>query len=238
MEGVELAARFSYITNILRYCGPEEASERFVKYFEKESSKEELIASLKKFEGLYPYLNAIAKKSGKEFYDYSVVEAYWIGNKLLDEFEKEDILEIIRSLVKRGLPKTIGDKLIETMPDGFIPHHNFNVIFVGVGNITGAVEVTIQNMDNCRISYGKVLEILSDKLIVSTKPLDLAGKKIVYGQEETKTAVYLPVMFPNLKVGDIVALHWGFACMVLNEEQQKNLESYTQKIIDIRNSLV
>ena len=86
MKGVELAARFAYITNFLRYCGPEEASKQFNEYIEKQDNEKDVEASLKKFEGLYPYLSSIAEKTGKIFTDYDVVEAYWIGNKLLDKF--------------------------------------------------------------------------------------------------------------------------------------------------------
>ena len=34
MDGIELASRFSYITNTLRYCGPEEAAKAFLAYIE------------------------------------------------------------------------------------------------------------------------------------------------------------------------------------------------------------
>ena len=33
MNGIELAARFSYITNSLHFCGPSEANKEFLEYF-------------------------------------------------------------------------------------------------------------------------------------------------------------------------------------------------------------
>src|SRR3989338_10707502 len=162
MKGIELAARFSYITNSLRFCGPEEASKQFLQYLDKRNNEKKVKDSLLKFEGLYPYLSTIAEKNNKDIFDYEVVEAYWIGNKLLDNITDEDNKKIIRKLMQRGLPKSIGLDLIKNLPSGLVPHHNFNVMYVGVGRLTGSVETNLQNMDNYRISYGKVLEVLDD----------------------------------------------------------------------------
>src|SRR3989344_722967 len=193
MDGTELASRFSYITNSLRFCGPKEACGQFLKYANKKDSRnlDEIRASIKKFEGLYPYLSSIAEKNSRDFLDYEVVEAYWIGNRLLEKLNDEDIKQIIEKLMHRGLPKSIGGSLIKNLPHGFVPHHNFNVFYVGVGRTSGTVE--------------------------------------------TKTAVYLKEMLPEVRKNDTVALHWGFACCVLDEEQLGNLREYSKKIIDIMN---
>src|SRR3989338_4408303 len=193
MDGTELAARFSYITNSLGFCGPEEASGQFINYIMGKGSPEKVESSIKKFEGLYPYLSSIAEKSKKHLLDYEVVEAYWIGNKLLDDFNDMDMKLIVTKLMQRGLPKSIGQKLIDEIPSGFLPHHNFNVFYVGVGKTTGSVETTLQNMDNCRVSWGRVVEVLKDKLIVQTRYL----KKDSYyylSEPENRTVVYLPRM--------------------------------------------
>jgi len=233
MNGHELCIQFSYITNVLQYCGPQ-CSEAFKQYLREKNNKEAVEEAFKKFEGLYPYLTAIAKKHNKHFLDYDVVEAYWIGNKLLDAFTDDDVKDIIRLLMTRGLPKSIGEELITKMPTGFVPHHAFNVFYVGVGRITSSVDVTLQNMDNCRPSWGKVLEILPDKLLVQTQPL-VKKDKIELGEEETKTIIYHKE-FLQPKIGDIVALHWGFACAVLTEDQVKRLEHYTNKILALTHS--
>lgn len=236
MDGIELAARFSYITNSLRFCGPEEASKQFLDYINKSASAESVRESIKKFEGLYPYLSAIAQKAKMDFLDYDVVEAYWLGNPLLEKFEDDDMKEIIEKLMSRGLPKSIGNNLIKTMPHGFVPHHNFNVFYVGVGRTTGSVETTLQNMDNCRVSWGKVVDIIESSLIVQSRPLKNMGGMLTIGDEEAKTAVYLREMLPNVKKDDFVALHWGFACLVLDDRQLENLISYTGRILKIFNS--
>ncbi len=237
MDGAELAARFSYITNTLRFCGPEQASEQFLQYIKEKGNSEDVRDSVKKFEGLYPYLSAIAGKTNLDLLDFGVVEAYWIGNSLLDTFDKEDLAEIIDALTKRGLPASIGKSLIDGLPAGFVPHHSFNVMYVGVGKTTGSVETTTQNMDNCIINWGKVIEIRGSEIIVETQSLKSEGGIYRFTDQEHKTAVFLPELMPGLKKGDFVALHWGFAAMVLDEAQLANLKKYTSHTIGIMNGL-
>ncbi|MBS3136606.1 hypothetical protein J4401_06670 [Candidatus Woesearchaeota archaeon] len=236
MDGIELAARFSYITNSLRFCGPKEASQLFLEYLARKNGPDKVSNALKKFEGLFPYLDSIARKNNLHFLDHSVVEAYWIGNKMLDSFTNEDMKEIIRKLMKRGLPSSYGERLIENMPHGLLPHHNFNVFYVGVGMTTGNVATTTQNMDNCRISYGEVIEAMASNLIVKTDVV-IRNPKIAIRKGEVKTIVYLPEMLPSVSKGDIVAIHWGFACYILSKEQKEYLENYTIKIIEKVNSV-
>ena len=237
MDGIELAARFSFITNSLRFCGPEEASGQFVEYIKSSASAESVKESLKKFEGLYPYLSSIAQLSKKDFCDYEVVEAYWIGNKLLELFDEEGMKEIIQKLMQRGLPKSIGMPLIEKMPKGMVPHHNFNVFYVGVGNTSGKVPTTLQNMENCMISWGKVVDFHGNNLVVETISLSNEDGKLSLNEANVKTAVYMKEMI-SPKKDDYVAFHWGFAPYVLNEKQLENLKRYTNLVINkINNSI-
>ncbi len=235
MDGIELAARFSYITNSLRFCGPEEASQRFLEYITNKEYPGKIESLLKKFEGLYPYLSAIAEKSNKNFPDRDVVEAYWIGNQLLDNFNDEDIKKIIKKLMQRGLPKSIGNGLIKNMPSGFVPHHNFNVFYVGVGRTTGSVPTTLKNMDNCMIKHGKVLKILKNKLVVQTSLLEKEGNELFLKNRITKNVSYLREILLGVKKDCYVALHWRFAPVTLTDKQVRNLEEYTKKILDVMN---
>lgn len=247
MDGTELAARFSYITNSLGFCGPSKASELFLEYIKNinqgigrkklEESRQKVESALKRFEGLLPYLSTIAEKTGKELLDPEVVEAYWLGNELLEKFNDDDIKEIINKLMLRGLPSSIGKELIKNLPSGFFPHHDFNVFYVGVGRTTGSVETTLQNMDNCRISWGRVAEVSKSELIVITQALKRTGAgKFFLGEEEAKNAVYLLEMLPEVKKGDIVTLHWGFAPLILKKHQLNNLKKYSKRILDVMNN--
>ncbi|MBS3158712.1 hypothetical protein J4206_05485 [Candidatus Woesearchaeota archaeon] len=235
MDGTELTARFSYITNSLGFCGPDKASEEFLHYIKFHDNKQKVESALKRFEGLLPYLSTIAEKTGKNLLDHDVVEAYWLGNELLENFDDTDMKSIIKKLIARGLPASIGKQLIRDLPAGFVPHHDFNVFYVGVGKTTGSVETTLQNMDNCRIGWGRVAEVLKNELIVVTSTLKKRNDRFRFGDEEIKNAVYLPEMLPDIKKGDHVALHWGFAPIVLEDHQLKNLKKYSIMILDVMN---
>ncbi|MFH1133421.1 MAG: DUF6390 family protein [Nanoarchaeota archaeon] len=239
MDGLELAVRFSYITNQLRFCGPKDAEAAFLSYLGSHGheSAAQVEEKLRRFEALYPYLSAIAAKAGKAFTDPDVVEAYWLGNRLLEGFTVEDMRAIIRQLQQRGLPERLATRLIGNLPDGFVPHHDFNVFYVGVGNTTKAVPTTLQTMDHCRISAGKVISVQEAQLLVKRRQLIREDNLFSLGEEEVRTAVFLPAMMPHVKAGDTVAMHWGFAPLVLSEGQLSNLKKYTQKIFSVMNTL-
>jgi len=236
MDGLELGIRFSFITNSLYFCGPREGKGIFLRYLEEKDNREEVEEVFRKFEGLYPYFESIAEKNNKDPFDYEVVEAYWIGNELLDRFNKQDSEKIITKLTTRGLPPSFAKKLIKRLPEGFVPHHDFNVLFVGVGATTGSVETNIRNMDNCRIAWGEVLDVLKTQIIVKTNVLK-KEKEYFLKEDERKTIVYSELMLPEIKKGDKVAIHWGYAGHILTKEQKENLKKYTKKVRDVMNTL-
>jgi len=236
MEGVELCLRFSYITNSLQFCGPNGAHIKFLKYLENKEDKGNIENLLKKFEGILPYISVIAERNNKQIFDQQVIEAYWLGNELLDNLTDSDNKKIIENLIQRGLLRSIGEKLISNLPLGLSPCHLFNVMYVGVGMLTRSVETNLTNMDNCRISWGKVIEVLDDKLIVLTNKLEKENGKYILKNDEIKTVVYLKEMFFDIQKGDNIAIHWGLACMKLNEKQLENLKKYTGKNFIILNN--
>jgi hypothetical protein len=233
-DGLDLAIRFSYITNALQYCGPKTAHNTFIRYLTKRDNGEDVRGALLKFESLQPYLSAIATKHSKDLFAYEVVEAYWIGNSLLDSFTKKDMQSIIRNLQARGLPASIVQRLVADLPEGFFPHHDFNVCFVGVGMTTGSVSTTIANMDNCRTSWGRVVEVKDGLLILDSQSLMQEKGKFMLNQG-TKTARYLPDLFGPVKKGDVIATHWGMAGVVLTKGQCEHLRTYSKKILDVLN---
>ena len=87
-------------------------------------------------------------------------------------------------------------------------------------------------MDNCRISSGKVAEVIGTNLIVATTTLAERDGKIIE-EESTKTIAYLPELMPDVKKGDVVAIHWGFAPLVLTAKQEKNLRKYSGIVLRV-----
>lgn len=235
--GIELAARFSLITNRLRFCGPKEAYQDFFFLLKKQKYDEtKLIEQFKKFEGLYVYLGYIGSKFNKNPLSYEVVEAYWLGNELLDSYSKEDLIQILTKLTERGLPQDYADLLITKLPPGMNPHHSFNVLFVGVGKTTGSVPTNLLTMNKCVVSTGKVLKIQKGTLMASVQPLVVQRGKLQYSKSEFQHVEYDKELFSDIKIGDKVAIHWDFACKILTEKEEHNLKKYTQQNIDTLNS--
>lgn len=235
MDGVRLATLFSYMPNKLQYCGPGDVSAVFCDYLKTNANKNKVKSLLTRFEALYPYLEVISKKNNKDLFDYEVVEAYWLGNKLA-ELDKKAAVNLIEMLTKRGLVESLAKELIKKIEDldaETIPlTHLFNVIFVGVGAVTQSVPTIIENMEKCRISWGKICEIQDSSLIVEHNKLKKQGNKYFIAENiEKKKVDYDNNFFDDLKIGDEVAIHWDLAVKKLDSRELADLKNYTQKVI-------
>lgn len=232
MNGYELCIRFGAIPNAMRYCGPNEAIEPFARFLDgsTDPGEAQLAGLLKRFEGLYPYLEVIAERNGLSFTDERVVEAYWIGNDLLDRMRPDDYVSIIERLAERGLPASIADSLITDLPEGLLPHHNAHVCYVGPGRTAHTVRATIETMDRCRIAPAKVLSVVDDRhLIGEQRTLRIENDRFVLSDPEPRTIVYDPRLI-EARIGDTIATHWGSAALVLSGEQTARLESYDARV--------
>ncbi|MFH0977774.1 MAG: DUF6390 family protein [Candidatus Woesearchaeota archaeon] len=234
-DGLKFAARFSYITNYLDFCGPRKPNILYDFVTGKQHDKPKVEDHLSRFEVLLPYLKSISAKHSMDCFDYKVVEAYWLGNKLLDKFNSDDMFHIISALEKRGLVHSMADQLRHHLPAGMLPHHSFNVFYVGVGSVTHSVKATLQNMDKCRIACAMVREVKSKSLIVKYCPLRAVNKKITFGSLLKKKVIYDPAFLPSVQPNSLVALHWDFAVEILSEKQKENLEHYTSVVLDSLN---
>ncbi len=235
MEGFQLAARFSLATNRLQFCGPADAEPTLYRAIVDGSGRAEAEAALAKFEALYPYLEAIAERHGLRPFDREVVEAYWIGNRLLDAFDRERFVPILRALQRRGLPAFVAREREANLPEGALPHHLFHVAFVGAGAVTGHVETTLANLEACRPALAEVREIRHDRLEVRQPALVLRDGAVALGEPASRSVAYDPRMLPGLAVGDRVAVHWGWAATGLEVEQAGALQRYTERSLQAAN---
>ncbi len=235
MKGVQLAARFSIATNRLKFCGPADAEPSLYRAIVEGRDLDAASDALMKFEALEPYLLAIASKHGYEPLDHDVVEAYWIGNRLLDAFSRDDFRDILIALSGRGLPRPIADALAARLPEHPIPHHAFHVTFVGVGTVTGHVETTVPNMESCRPAWARVSRVSADGLVVEKPALRMSDGRLRLGPGTLSTVKYDPHILRKVKVGDHVALHWDWPALVLSSAQLEWVKEYTARSIDAAN---
>ncbi|MGA8535772.1 MAG: DUF6390 family protein [Thermoplasmata archaeon] len=235
MNGVQLGARFSLATNRLQYCGPADAEPHLYRAITTDSGHAEAARALSGFEALMPYLELIAAKHGRDPFDFEVVEAYWVGNSLLDAFERGDFLHLLEALTQRGLPRSMARGLAERLPSRPLPHHVFHVAFVGVGNVTGHVPTTLANMEACRPAWADVVRISDGVLRVRGPTLVWEGGNVGWGPAVERELRYDPKVLPDLGPGDTVAVHWGWPALRLSAAQRSALESYSRRSVEQAN---
>ncbi len=226
-DGVALGARFSIATNRLGFCGPPGLEKAMLDAILKGEGLPSVGRALLEFEALGPYLEAIAGKHGLSPLDHDVVEAYWIGNELLDAFDRNDFLSLLEALIARGLPRRIADRLARRLPQSPVPHHLFHVCFVGVGNVTGHVETTLQNIESCRPAPATVISRVGEMLTLRRSRLMEKDGRLFPGSDETVTVAYDPAFLPAVEEGSDVVLHWGMPAMKLSPTQRLNIDKYS-----------
>jgi hydrogenase maturation factor len=240
LNGALTCARYAFAPNFFHYCGPDTRGE-FGEYVAAETADGGLTEHLQQFETMYPYLNIIAHANAiADPLDTRVVEAYWVGNRLLERVDETHMhMGLVQEL---GLPKRIGARdmqgILPKIGRGARLHHSFHVfnVFIRTGHHT--VEHTVETMDECRIGWGKI----ASRLPMTDHRLQIQSQKLVYknGQLKLVSAVLdveVPgdLMTKRLNHGDWVSVHWGFVCDVLSPTQVKRLERYTKYHLTLAN---
>jgi hydrogenase maturation factor len=248
-DGAILAARHSFMPNRLGYCGPDENEVLFEACLSNKRSKE-LLSALEGFTGAQPYLKFIAQSQGLEPFDYRVVEAYWIGNDILERIPRTGFYDHLRERLARKFPREHIRKLFESKPFATFPHHALHVFnaFSTMGTVPDAFANAVGRddqvgdlMDKCRISWGKVLSLDNDgNLIVEYEPLQRRDGILSLGQAVQARVISRindNCFMPDVKMGDWVSFHWGFACSILSAQQVANLRKYTHMDMAVANTV-
>ncbi len=241
MEGLLRAARYCYKPNILGYCGSQEKRGQLLlqRFLRKEKVDENAVRDfLATFEAAYPYLQLIASENNiADPFEEKVVEAYWIGNDLLEKVRHTAFQAMIAE--KFGRPHLLGEKrareIAQNLPPSLSPHHSVHLSVIG--SLTKKLEITVRNMDFCRIGWGKV-EKKEEEILVLTSQRLVQNKttgKLALEEEKGKVTLYSPHI-TAARIGDIVSFHWKCACEVLTNTQVENLQSYTLKTLRAINS--
>ncbi|MBU2265250.1 hypothetical protein KJ784_03650, partial [Patescibacteria group bacterium] len=170
MSGPKLAALYGLIPNQLGFCGPRQ--EKLKNFIAGKLTTAQIIPILKQFEAAYPYYQLIARANHAKPLDKKVVEAYWLGNELLEKIVTGDLRELITGRFCQ--PGLLSEREARTraklIPADSKPHHSFHVLVLG--SITGSVDFTgnTKLKDICRVGWGKV-----EKINAPHPPLKLRG---------------------------------------------------------------
>jgi len=229
--------------NRLTFCGPDKNTDLF-HYCHSSDVDQGLKNILEEFQTLYPYLKIIARHNRiRDPFSESVVEAYWIGNHLLENINKSELHNhLVDNLkMKKKLSIQGMNKLKDKIGLGARAHHNFHVLSVWK-NIDEIDSMQIlSSMDLCRISWGKVKEVNDSSLKVEYQPIVLRNDRLDLGQlvdYEVNYKINDKGFIKKPEIGDWISMHWGFACEVLSDWQVANLKKYTLESIDLSNTSV
>jgi Family of unknown function (DUF6390) len=125
-----------------------------------------------------------------------------------------------------------------------VPVHAFHVldVFPRVGLLrSGSVDRALEVMDSCRIRWGRVLERDGDWLVVNAVPLVMEEGRLTLGPSRPERvqawrdgAGFIGAIGP----GDVVSIHWSWACDRLAEPQLGELMRWTTQELAIANLTV
>ncbi len=257
--GPVLFARYAFGPNRLGLCGPEDwrsllelgaaasggasaSGPSQAQALEIDHGLRDLAAG---FEGAYPYLELIASAHGiDDPMDLRVVDAYWIGSAFSDSVDPG---LMTRSMDTRFRSQLLPEawKWLEGKPEaGARPTHAFHVfdVFPRVGLMRGgAVTDAIGLMDSCRIRWGRVMEVAGESLVVNAVPLGLEDGKLALAEPKVQTVrrwLDGTGFVSDVSPGDVVALHWDWACEVLGPARLDALQRRTVHQLELANQTI
>ena len=242
--GPLMFVRYAYPPNALGYCGPADSA-AFREYAVAGAVDGGLVQLARAFTGAWPYLELIAHGCDiADPLDQRVVEAYWVGNDLLDKVPLKDIGDSMQDRFRRRVGNSF-QYLAEGVLAGGVPHHSFHVFcvypWVGLLGDDRKAKHALMVLDRCRIRWGKVTAVNGDQAIVQYRPLCWDGRELTLGEPEPETARLAldgTVIADGLAPGDWVALHWDWVCDRLTQRQLRALRGFTLRHLDMVNHKV
>jgi hypothetical protein len=224
-RGTLLFARYAYPPNELGYCGPDGAPALL------RADSAEIARRARRFEGAWSYLEFIARSAGiADPLDEAVVEAYWIGNDLLDRVDSAGLVAWLRGRFAGQVGGTWADA------DGrAVAHHSFQVFEVypwAAMLRRNASPVAVSVLDRCRIRTGEVRDVRGETATVRCRPLIWDRTALVPGPETDEVVRWSAdgrSLLAGLSTGDRVALHWDWVCDVITDEQAARIDAFEQQ---------
>jgi len=238
-SGLLLFIRYAFMPNHLGYCGGNE-NEVLFEHATDGRPDSRLAAMLVKFTGAVPYLRTIAAANGiGDPFDPRVVEAYWLGNELLDHVEAADLYRSLDERFGAHLPAKVRDQVLRKPPAGAKPYHLFHVL--DVYRHLESESVGMAAMESCRISWGQVREVDGASVTVDRQPLAMVDGKLALGEaraERVLRAFEGRGFADGVAPGDWVSIHWGWVCETLDARRLGNLRRASAAHLALANQTI
>ena len=237
--GPLLFARYAYPPNALGLCGADERR-TMLEYGAAGASDGGLAELARTFEGAWPYLELIAHANRiADPLDHRVVEAYWVGNALLDRVEPQALARHVEERFHGRLGRASAH-VVDAVAAGAPPHHAFHVfaVYPWLGLLrTGVVDEPLRVLDACRITPARVLSVGTDTLRAAARPLRWDGLTLRLGPVEERVVRWADdgLSFVAPQPGELVSLHWNVVCDQLAPRQAARLDHVTRRALAAAN---
>lgn len=240
LSGALLFARYAFPPNALGLCGPDD-HQALLEHADTGTVDGGLVQIAKGFLGAWPYLELIAGANRiTDPLDASVVEAYWLGNRLVRCVRPADVARHAEDRFRRVAGPDLGS-IMDAVRRGVPVTHGFHVfaVYPWVGLLRqGRDQPALHVLDQCRISWGQVIELDGDSAVVLTPRLVRTDRGIELGSpgpQSFQVARDGASLAHGLSVGEWVSLHWDWVCDRLTRHQLVTLHATTAADLDSAN---
>jgi hypothetical protein len=234
--GPLLFARYAYPPNALGLCGAD-SPRTLLDYGDAGASDGGLAELARTFDGAWPYLELIAGANGfDDPLDARVVQAYWVGNDLLDRVDPSALAHHVDTRFHGRLGRA-REHVAGAVAAGAVPHHCFHVfaVYPWLGLLrTGIVDEPLRILDQCRTTAAVVRSVDGDSADVLARPLRWDGTALRLGEPEPRVVRWRDdgrAFVPSLQPGDRVSLHWDFVCDHLSPRASAALDRATARAL-------
>lgn len=214
--GPLLFARYAYPPNALGLCGADD-TRTLLEYGAAGASDGGLAELARTFDGAWPYLRLIADANRvADPLDPRVVEAYWVGNELLDAVTPAVLARHVEDRFRGRIGRS-WTAVVDAVAAGAVPHHAFHVfaVYPWLGLLrTGAVDEPLHVLESCRVTPALVERVDGDTIRALARPLSWTGTSLELGSWAPREVRWrsdgLALVAP--RAGDWISVHWDFAC--------------------------
>ena len=197
--GPLLFARYAYPPNALGLCGAD-VRQTLLEYGAAHESDGGLVELAQTFEGAWPYLELIAGSNGiADPLDPRVVEAYWVGNELLDRVETRALARHVEQRFRGRLGRA-HENVTGAAAGGAVPHHCFHVfaVYPWIGLLrSGIVAEPLRILDQCRTTPARVLAVEGETVRVLARPLLYENGRLFLGDPAERRVAWSSASTPS-----------------------------------------
>lgn len=238
--GIVRCSKYAFAPNVYHYCGPEKQSD-LLGYIHGARADNGLVEILSAFGTLYNYLILIASENNiKDPFDPRVVEAYWLGNQLTTRVTTSALVRMLDDelQIRKKLSSPAFADMAQSLVSHGLPTHTDHVLSIFIRTGHNAIAHTLTTMDQCRISWGRVVRTADATVtgqpqcaiqwIVKMRHLEYIGKTLSLGAPVETIVTGMGI---SLLPGDWVSTHWGYICEKITPIHVRNVAVYTRRAL-------